>query len=796
MTHGCFVRIALFLALAICTTLVTPSPALAQETATGDLVVTVTDSTGASLSDAAVLLTRDALRRTATSGGDGRVRFAGLAVGPWTMTVTREGFAPLRQTVVVEARPLDVPIALSVAGFSESVEVGGAAGPPTQIPLAATASGGSRLDIPVRDLPASLFMVSQQLIQDRGARSVEEAVQLAVGMQASTGVGSIPGYSTRGWGGNNISVMRDGVRQNSQSQSSRPVDPFLLERVEVLKGPASLLYGEGAIGGAINLVTKSPIASGSVDSLVAYGSYGQYRAGIGVNAPLRRNLFARVDVSQSGSDGYVGDSPQKLAAASASLRWLPTPGTSIKASAMYTYDDTSAYYATPFVNGTFDRRMRDINYNMADRLTKSHNKWFGVEAQSVFGGGWTFHNQLFVATHALDWHNFEGYTYNPTLNTVDVSSFFLIWRSDLLVGNRATLRNRTSIAGRDLSVLVGGEVQRNDMERAGNPSPNPVIPVRRLDPLNPQPHFDPGFGYARQRDVLIETKALFAESVFELATRLKVVGGARWEAIDLGYTPYPSRVTANQTYEPTTGRVGTVFEVTSNTNVYASYSRAVEPTTQLVSLDGSQQRFSLVPGRQLEVGAKGSAFGDRLTGTFAYFDIEKRDLLVTQLIDGIQTAQQIGRQSSRGIELALVARPTNSLTLSGDVAFTGAEFGEFVELIGGVNTVRTGNTPTNVPQVIWNISPMQRIGRFDLTATLRQVGKRWGDNANTRRVGGFTTIDAAVGFRVATGTRLMLRGRNLTDRLYTQSISNTAGRLEPPRSVDLTFTTDLRPWGR
>src|SRR5436190_2131017 len=84
-----------------------------------------------------------------------------------------------------------------------------------------TATVGSRLGIPVRDLPASLFMVGQSLIQERGARSVEEAVQLAVGMQASTGVGSIPSYATRGWNGNDISVMRDGIRQNSASQSSR-----------------------------------------------------------------------------------------------------------------------------------------------------------------------------------------------------------------------------------------------------------------------------------------------------------------------------------------------------------------------------------------------------------------------------------------------------------------------------------------------------------------------------------------------------------------------------------------------
>lgn len=753
----------------------------------GRLTVTVADSTGASVADAVVVLTRGAERRTMTTGDDGTARFANLGAGEWTVAVTRDGFARWQLVVRVDADSIDVPVGLAVAGFSETVQVESKVGPPTQIPLNAPATGGSRLDIPVRDLPASLFLVGQALIQERGARSVEEAVQLAVGMQATTGVGSIPGYATRGWGGNNISVMRDGIRQNSLSQSSRPVDSFILERIEILKGPASLLYGEGAIGGAVNMVSKSPISRLGLDTLLSYGSFGQYRAGAGINVPLRRNLFARVDLSQSGTDGYVGNSPQKLVAAAASLRWLPTSDISLKASGTYGYDNTSAYYATPFISGGFDRRTLDLNYNMEDRLTKSRNRWAQLGSDVLLGRGWILRNQLFAATHKLDWRNFEGYSYNAALNTVDVTSYFLIWRNDLLVGDRVDARRTLTVAGRTLSFTVGGEVQRNDMERAGTPPGTSI--TRRLDPFNPQPHFDPGLPYARQRDVLIDTKGIFAESAFDATNRLKLVTGLRWERIGLDYTPYPSLVTASQDYTPTTGRLGVVFAVTPSANVYASYSRAVEPTTQLVSLDGSQQEFSLVPGRQLEVGAKGGAFGGRLDGTFAYFAIEKRDILIASLIDGIRTNQQVGGQTSRGIELALVGRPIASLTITGDVAVTGANFDDFTEIVSNVNLSRTGNTPPGVPKVIWNISPTQRIGAFDLTGTLRQVGKRWGDNANSRLVGSYTTVDAAVGYRIRGGSRLTLRGRNLTDRIYTQSTSNTAGRLEPRRSVDLTFTT-------
>jgi iron complex outermembrane receptor protein len=213
---------------------------------------------------------------------------------------------------------------------------------------------------------------------------------------------------------------------------------------------------------------------------------------------------------------------------------------------------------------------------------------------------------------------------------------------------------------------------------------------------------------------------------------------------------------------------------------------------QLASLDGVLQQFSLVPARQLELGAKGGAFDGRLDGTFAYFEIQKRDILITSLIDGIRTNQQVGQQTSRGIELALVSRPMPGLTIVGDVALTRANFDDFVEIVNNVNLSRTGNTPRNIPRVIWNISPTQRIGPFDVTGTVRQVGERWGDHANTRLVGSYTTVEAAVGYHIRSGSRLRLRLRNLTDSVYTQqATSAAAGRLEPPRSVDLTFTTDF-----
>ena len=155
------------------------------------------------------------------------------------------------------------------------------------------------------------------------------------------------------------------------------------------------------------------------------------------------------------------------------MRWLPTSNISLKASGTYTYDNTSSYYATPFINGGFDPRTLDINYNMEDRLTKSHNRWVQLEGDVLLGGGWKLHNQFFAATHELDWRNFEGYTYNAALNTVDVTSYLPdLARRPARRQSGGRAQHASDVGGRTLNFMVGGEVQRNDMERAGNPAPN------------------------------------------------------------------------------------------------------------------------------------------------------------------------------------------------------------------------------------------------------------------------------------------------------------------------------------
>jgi iron complex outermembrane receptor protein len=195
----------------------------------------------------------------------------------------------------------------------------------------------------------------------------------------------------------------------------------------------------------------------------------------------------------------------------------------------------------------------------------------------------------------------------------------------------------------------------------------------------------------------------------------------------------------------------------------------------------------MTPSWQFESGAKATAFRGRLDGTLAYFYIQKRDIPIRTEINGEIIQQQIGKQRSQGIELNFVSRPTSSLTLSGDLAVTDGKYLEFNQNQGTSFISRTGNTPSGIPVLIWSLTPSQRIGPVSIAASLRQVGGRWGDDANTIRRPQYTTVDSWVSIRmpVEHNVRLTLRGRNLTDKLYIPGGgSNTSGRIAAPRSLE------------
>ena len=690
------------------------------------------------------------------------------------------------------------------------------------LPLDATPGTASRLGLANRDVPASVSIVTQEVIQLRGFRTAVEAVEGAVGMTGGTQFGSIPGYSTRGFSSNNITVLRDGIRQNTASQAARINDSFILDRVEILKGPASLMFGEGAVGGAVNYVSKSPDRTFRSESLVSLGAWNTFRFGAGVGGPIiDGKLLGRFDFSRSSTDGYIDRNEQEYTAYAGSVQLLATDRLSITASSTYLRDRTKSYYGTPIIydavvnttvpnaapevrkvntatdrliNPRVDSRARRTNYNIADNDIQTENSYHRVRAEFDLTPQVAIRNEAYLATQWVKWRNLENNTWNPVTQRVDLSEFLLIYRDDLLVGNRLDATFESNVAGRDNRLVIGLDVSRNDLTRGGTPG-NVATTLPSVTLIDPVVMAGPAAHFTKTARVAIETAAFFAEDVFEVTPTLKIVGGLRYDDIHIQRDTLANPTTAPATpfstffknYHPWTGRAGAVWAVTRSVNLYASYSRAAEPVTQLVSLSSARADFSLQKGRQYEAGVKGTFVEGKVDATLALFDILKKDLLTQTIVDGVRVSQQIGAIQSRGIEAALAVIPGEGWRVEANVAYTDAAYRDFNENLGTGIISREGNVPPAVPEVVTNLFISKRFANgFLLSGGPRHVGKRAANNNNSLWSDAYTTLDAAAGYAWG-NCAFTLRGRNLLDEEYEEM--PTAGgamrRLADPRSTEI-----------
>lgn len=674
---------------------------------------------------------------------------------------------------------------------------------------------GSRLGVASRDLPVSVSVISAETIRERGFTSALDAVTGVVGVTGGVTLGATPRFASRGFTVNNITVLRDGVRQNTLAQSARTLDPFLFDRIEVLKGPASVLHGEGAIAGAINYVSRQPNEARTLEGLASIGSWGSWRLGAAAGGAVNDVLSVSLAGAASGSDGYVERSGHERQAVSASARLSEGGPFRLTGYVDWTHDEVDTYFGTPLiydgviradgttavaranlgtgdrlVNARIDERTRRINYNVTNGYSESEYLYVRGVGEYDAGGGLSFRATAYAAFQDQDYVNSEGFTYNPLTQLVDRDGLGFIYRDDQLLGLKVEGLHRGTLFGRANVLSFGIEGAGNDQTRGTRPASvaAAAVAVPSVDPFNPVLGPGPSVRPAVNAEAEVTTTALYAENLFSVTEDLDLILGLRMEDIGLTRATVPVTTTYTKDYSPTTGRVGVVWTASPGLNLYASYTEAVEPVVQLVSQTASSADFGLQRGEQVEVGAKWTFWGGKADATLALYEIEKSDILTSTVVNSVRVSQQIGAQSSRGVEAALAVTPAEGWFVEVNGAYTDAQFDAFNENLGAGIVSRAGNRPDNVPEVSANLYVSKTFANgLGVQGSVRHVGERFGNNANTFVLDSYTLVDAAVSWRFGPAVAT-LRGRNLTDEQYTdwQVFTTTPYlHLGDPRSVEL-----------
>lgn len=722
--------------------------------------------------------------RTTQTASDGTFSLPDLPAGEYQVQIEAPGFQRWTRSVRAGSGPLDV--ALQVAGFTEDVVVSVDA----PLNLSVPESTASRLNLAPIDTPASVAIVSGDVLRDIGTPTLIVAKALAPGITSSAPMGSGGNVlNARGFTGqNSVKQLFNGMEiYNAGGVVSFPFDPWNVDHIGVLYGPASVLYGSGAIGGAVNVVAKRPNpAAREHEIALSAGSFSTYHAALGATGPVTDRVSYRFDASKYTSDHWVDRGRSNSLAVSGSLRFDATPTLRFTLSNDFGEQNPSTYLGTPVLNNRPVEGLRYKNYNVDDAKLNFMDNWTNVETVWTPSSRVSIHNNTYYMYHDRFYHDVFTFAYVPATAQVRRTQFRDIddtWETQY--GDTGYVKYAGQLFGRPSDVLVGLDYNINYYNRNDN--------IRGGTSLVDAVTFNPGYYRDFYQGLAIpfyrmdvDQVAGFVENHLKATERLSLVVGARRDHYHVNRYDHQTLATTVSDHNATAWNAGVIYDIFPGLSVYGQAAEASDPVNSFSSIAANQQGFNLSPGRQLEAGVKQVAMNNRLEWTFATYRLVKEDLL-TPAVSNPSLTEQVGQQSSRGVEasLALSAGPVR-VNVNGTVL--NAEFDEFRAVVAGASVSLAGNVPINVPESSANLMVFYDVApQLQLRAVVRHVGRRFADNTNVAAslIPSFTVADLGARWQATSRLSLDLRVDNAFDEIYADSGSATAWLLGMPRSVTL-----------
>ncbi|MCW3694910.1 TonB-dependent receptor [Burkholderia cenocepacia] len=676
--------------------------------------------------------------------------------------------------------PAAVLAALSPAGQAHAQERGVDGAGATLAPIRVDAQKapaltqpldtGSHLGLSPLETPASVEQINRATLDTRGDNSIIDAVSRAAGISASPHPGNGNSeLAARGFvGASSVTQLYDGMRPYGAIGVTFPFDTWSVDHIDVLRGPASVIYGEGAIGGVVNIVPKKPTRTPIRNELqVGGGTEGTARAAFGSGGAINDKLSYRFDVSGNRSSNWVDRGDSRNLSVSGALRYDVTPDLYVTASYAQGFMHPMQYFGAPLVDGARDRALDKKNYNVGDADIAFRDSWATVSANWQPSDALNVTSTLYRMKSNRHWKDAEYYTYLPSSAQVRRSSYTEIFHDQEQYGNVTTATVGGALLGMRNTFSAGVEFNHTTFQHDNN---SPYAGTSTVDPFN----FDPGsfintagtFPKYRSQS---NQYALFAENRLEITPRWSVIGGLRYDHASVNRDDLVNGGAFTKVFANTGWRIGTVYDVRPGLAVYGQYSVAADPVSSLLSLNASKANFTLATGRQIEIGVKQSFLDGKAEWTLAAYRIVKSNLLTADPVNPNQSIQ-VGQQSSRGLEATVGAEIAKDWRVDANVSILRAKYDDFQQSSGGTTVSRAGNVPVSVPQRLANLWVSWRFAP-DWTgiAGVKYVGKRFADTANQLVMPSYTTVDLGLAWKPRKDTTITARAYNVFNRRYVQS---------------------------
>lgn len=663
----------------------------------------------------------------------------------------------------------------------------------------AVAESASRLGLAVRETPATVEVISAETMREQGYRTVSEVAQGAVGVTSGDNPAEPSAFSMRGFTNSQVNTLYNGIKIGPQNMTSRITDTANLEAVEFLKGPASLISGEGAAGGAINFVTKQP-HTGAIrnEADFSWDSLNSFRAHYGSGGSTNvQGLDYRFDVSRSSLNGFADDTNTRTLDVSGQLNYRVSDSLKIWGAIEYREDRSKAYWGAPLVPVAFsgshatsdivagnyvsnynktnlgavtvDDRTFNTNYNVLDNRNVAQEVWLRGGFELKLAPDLTLKSQAYGYGAERNWFNNEIEAFNSTTNLVDRERFYVA-HSQRLVGNITDLVWDANIAGFDNRLVTTLSSSYLDFVRPGAAN----FPGDSVDLVDPDRGFY-GLLTTKQQTARIDNEALSFEDRLKLTRSFALIGGLRVEHIglDRNSTDRNGLENANfpfsKSWAPVTGRIGYTWEAVPGLTFFSQYATGADISANNIFLLAPTQPLDLTTARTYETGVKHVLWDNRAEWSFSAYDILRKNVYAAA---GGMALNVAGRQESKGVELAASVRPIEPLRLWGNIAYVDARYADY-DFVGGSFS---GNTPPNVPRIVANAGASYRFFApwpVELGITGRHVGDRYNTDANVVTMKAYTVADVyafvdipKTVFNAVDQARLTFRVRNITDKRY------------------------------
>lgn len=640
-------------------------------------------------------------------------------------------------------------------------------------------STASKLATPLVETPQSVSIITADQIDKLGLTSLNQAMRYVAGVTPETRGGAVTRYDQFKLRGFDVTTtFLDGLSSQYPGwYADAQVDAASVERIEILKGPASVLYGNSPPGGLLNFVSKTPKEVAGGEFQVRVGSRDLVDASIDTTGPIAgdpRYTYRLLALFRQG-DGQAQTTEYQRYLIAPSFTWRPDDATTVTLLGRYQHDPKSnSYGSAPSKGSAFANPLGQLSPNFydGDPNFEAYNRTqaqIGYLAEHRFNDVFAVHQNLRYTRVEANYESVYAaglLADNRTLTRGTAAS--LESNDGFAVDNQLSAHFATGALTHDVLLGVDYQHMMAKVQFGLGTAPNLDI----FAPVYGQTILDPrvaGVGYyASDSRIKQEQVGFYAQDQIKygnLVTLLSVRrDDVKQETLALGATPFPTTIDQGKT----TARVGVLYHFENGFAPYASWSQSFEPQGQT---DFAGKPFDPVTGDQVEAGLKYESPDKRIYATVAAFQIERKNALTADPVHPNFSIQG-GELRSRGVEFEGRAKLTNRLKVTAAATKLDVEFTKSNDGLRGLTPVGVAEKTASAFVDYDFGGPLDGVAGG---VGVRYVGPSWGDNINSFKSRAYTLVDLTLSYELAKlspslkGWQATGSATNLFDKRYVSS---------------------------